>query len=413
MRAKESLSRALLYRPVPYAGIAAVVMAAILVVIDWVTWIELNESILFTLPLVLGAAARDRRLLWGLTLFLTATAFAVYSVQIPPGAFSPREPYFINRILAVADLVVVAGLLHVWMVAVDTLEAQAQSLQQQNEALEAANCELVRCREEITRQNEEIDRRRQEAEDASGRKTRLLASVSHDIRTPLSTINLTAEVIRRTAADPNLAAQLPGLTQRLQASAERLAELVTDVLDISALESGRVELHESEFSLNQLMNDECLRLLPLAEAAGLRLMAEVPRQPVWLYTDRVKLGRVLTNLVTNAIKFTESGGVTIAAGPTPDDGVRISVRDTGIGIATSNQERIFDEFAQLRDGEADSKKGWGLGLTICRRLVQFLGGEIAVESEPDRGSVFTIRLPAACIASRSEREVIRSGRRPD
>ena len=258
---------------------------------------------------------RDRRLLWGLTGVLTGTAVAVYSVQIPAGRFSLGEPFFINRLLAVVDLVIVAGLLHVWMSAVNILDAQARSLKKQNAALEAANGELLRCREEITRQNEELDRRRLEAEEACGRKTRLLTSVSHDIRTPLSTINMTAEIIRRSAAEPALAGQLPGLTQRLQATAQRLAELVTDVLDLSALESGHVSLHESEFSLTQLLSDECQRLLPLAEAAGLRLTAQTAH-PIWLYTDRVKLGRVLTNLITNAIKFTKAGSVTIAAGPT-------------------------------------------------------------------------------------------------
>ena len=174
MKAMESLSGVLGNRPVPYAGAAAVLLAAILVFLDWITWIEVNESILFTLPLVLGAAARDRRLLWGLTGVLTATAVAVYSVQIPAGRFSLGEPFFINRLLAVVDLVIVAGLLHVWMSAVNILDAQARSLKKQNAALEAANGELLRCREEITRQNEELDRRRLEAEEACGRKTRLL-----------------------------------------------------------------------------------------------------------------------------------------------------------------------------------------------------------------------------------------------
>jgi signal transduction histidine kinase len=398
MKATESLSGLLGNRPVPYAGPAAVMLAAILVFIDWITWIELNESILFTLPLILCAAARDRRLLWGLTGILTATAIAVYFVQIPVGRFSLGEPFFINRFLSIMDLLLVAGLLHVWMYAVNILDSQARALTRQNEALEAA-------REEITLQNEELNRRRQEAEEASGRKTRLLTSVSHDIRSPLNTINMTAEIIRRSAAEPSLAGQLPGLTQRLQATAQRLAELVTDVLDLSALESGHVALHESEFSLTQLLNDECQRLLPLAEAAGLRLTAETARS-IWLYTDRVKFARVLTNLVTNAIKFTKSGSVTIAAEPTLDGGVHVSVRDTGIGIEPENVERIFDEFAQIDHHDGSAKKGWGLGLPICLRLVRFLGGELALESELNRGTVFTISLPALCVVDRSQLESV-------
>jgi len=405
MKATEKLARVLMYRPVAYAGSAAVILAIIVAVIDWITWIELDESIVFSLPLLLVAAARNRRLLWGLTIALAITTFAVYAVQIPPGTFSWHEPFFIDRLLSFVVLISTAGVLHAWTLALDALEAQAGSLQRQNQ-------ELVRCREEITRQNEELDRARREAEAASGRKSELLASVSHDIRSPLSTINMTAEVIRRTIDDPTLAARLPGLTQRLQAGAQRLAELVTDVLDLSAIESGRIELHSSEFSLNELIAAEVLRLSTLAQAENLRLIAAPPDPPIRLVTDRIKLARVLANLVTNAIKFTERGSVTLSAVATPDDGIRISVRDTGIGIAPENLERIFDEYAQLRESNNGRKKGWGLGLAICQRLVRVMGGEITVESELGRGSIFTIRLPVACVAERAMELAPAGGSRP-
>jgi signal transduction histidine kinase len=388
-------------RPLPVAGVLAAGLAAVLVAVDWATWIELNEAILYPLPLVLAAMARSRRLVWGLALFLVGTTFAVYAVQIGPGVFSPGEPFFINRVLVAVTMVLTAGLLHAWTLALEVLDEQRRSLQAQNEQLDAANRELFSCQAEITRQNEELDRRRREAEEASGRKTRLLRSVSHDMRTPLTAINLMAEVIRRTADDPALAARVPSLAQRLQANARALGDLVSDVLDASALETGRVELHETEFALDELLAEECRRSLPLAQVKGLSLASEPVVPPVQIRADRVKLARVLSNLVGNAIKFTEAGGVTLAAGLTPDGFALIRVCDTGVGIAREALDRIFDEFAQVRGPGRDRADGWGLGLPICRRLAELMGGSITVESQPGRGSVFTVRLPPSCVRDAS------------
>lgn len=402
MTARKGLLGLLYHRPLPAAGALAVGLAAVLVFVDWVTWIELNESILFPLPLVLAAMARSRRLVWGLTLFLVATIFAVYAVQIGPGVFAAREPFFVNRVLSAVTVTLTAGLLHAWTLALEELDEQDRSLKRQNEQLDAANRELVRCQEEITRQNEELDRRRREAEEASGRKTRLLAAVSHDMRSPLNAINLTAEVIRLTGDDPALADKVPGLARRLQANASALGDLVSDLLDVTALEAGRVELHESEFSLDELVADECRRLLPLAQAKNLALTAEPGTAPVRITADRGKLTRVLSNLVTNAIKFTEAGGVTLTAGLTPDGDAAVRVRDTGVGIPAESLEHIFDEFARLDGPGHAPTKGWGLGLAICRRLIAAMGGTIAVESAPARGSVFTVRLPVRGAADASK-----------
>lgn len=388
------------YRPV-VVGVLAACLAAIEVFIDWDTWIQLNVSIVYSLPLVIAAAARSRWLIWVLTLFLVSATFVVYMVQIPRGVFSLHEPFFVNRVLAAVTVVLAAALLHVLTLAVDTLAAQRRSLAEQNVKLETVNVELLQSKEEIARQNEELEIRRREAEAASGRKTRMLASVSHDIRTPLNTISLMAEVIRRTAGSPAAATQVPGLAQRLHANALSLADLVSDVLDIASIDSGRLALRESEFRLDELVREACQHLLPLAHAKRLRLTTEVPAQPIRLRTDRVKLSRVLGNLISNAIKFTDSGDITVGAALTPDGGLLIAVRDTGVGIAPDNRERIFDEYAQLQSAERGSATGWGLGLAICRRLVDLMGGQIAVESELGRGSVFTVYLPASCVVEPS------------
>ena len=386
------LIQKLLHRGRPNAAVFAFCLAVIQVVVDWLTWIELNEAIVYTLPLVLAGMARSCRLLWGMTIFLICTTFAVYAAQIGPGNFSLREPFFINRVLAAVTMLVTAGLLHAWMSAVETLNIR-------NAQLDAANQELVRRREEITAQNEELKRRREEAEEASSRKTRLLTSVSHDMRSPLHAMNLIAELIRRTASDYRANAEIVELAQLLQTNALGLADLVSDVLDIASIESGQVELHISEFALDEFLAEQCRRLAPLARANHLTLIWEPVAKPTSIKTDRVKLARIVTNLVSNAIKFTETGGVTLTAKIT-DEAITIRVKDTGIGIAAENLDRVFDEFSQLHHPQADRVKGWGLGLAICRRLIDLLGGAIAVESELDCGTTFSVHLPSASIIMR-------------
>ena len=403
MKAEKHAQGLMPYPPVPVAAALAVLLASVEVFIDWVTHIELNVSIIYGLPLVLAAAGRSRRLLWGLAVVLILMTFSVYSVQIPPGVFSLREPLFVNRVLAAAALLLTAGLLHVWMMAVDTADAQSRILKNQNEQLEAVNQELLRRDAEIARQNEELDCRRREAEEASSRKTQFLASASHDIRSPVNAINLMAEVICRTADHPDLAAQVPALAHRLQANALSLADLVSEILDIARLDSGRLSLQESTFSLNDLLADECLRLNSLAQAKSLWLKVEPSAPPISLRTDRVKLARVLGNLLTNAIKFTESGGVTVSSTLVPGRGVMIRVRDTGVGIAPEHLAEVFDEFAQVGNAARDHIKGWGLGLAICRRLIAALGGQVTVESELNHGSTFTIALPPSCSVDSPDR----------
>jgi CheY-like chemotaxis protein len=172
------------------------------------------------------------------------------------------------------------------------------------------------------------------------------------------------------------------------------------VLDIARFDTGKVELQESEFPLSELLADERRQLQPLAADKGLSLDLDPPDRPLWVRADRVKLARVLGNLIGNAIKFTDAGAVHVGAGLGPDRQVVIRVADTGPGIAPEHQAYIFDEFAQLRNPARDRDKGTGLGLAICKRLVEVMGGTIAVESTPQRGSTFTVTLPASCVVLR-------------
>jgi PAS domain S-box-containing protein len=240
----------------------------------------------------------------------------------------------------------------------------------------------------------EIDQRRVDAEDASIRKTRFLAAISHDVRTPANAISLLADLIRRTAANPALLGEIPELSQELYSSSVSLVNLLNDVLDIARFDSGRLESQISDFSLTQMLGEEGSRLAPLVRQKNLTYKWAPPPEPIWLRADRTKLSRIVGNLLGNAIKFTERGEVRLEAEKCADGSVEIRVKDTGVGIAPEHQKHIFDEFFQLRNPERDRNKGTGLGLAICKRLVDAMGAKIQVDSTPGHGSTFVVTLPA-------------------
>jgi signal transduction histidine kinase len=362
------------------AGVLAVFLAGLAAYIDWSTWIELNVPVVYGVPLVVSLPTRNRRLLWGMATCLLMTTFIVYEFQSPPGPFSPLEPFFVDRVLAAAAVLLTACLVHIRMSSIDTMDAQRAALREQNE---------------------ELERRRREAEEASARKTTLLGFASHDIRTPVNNIKLMAEVIRLAATNQSLTARIPDLADRLHANALSLDHLISDLLDVAHFDSGRVDVQESVFLLNDLLVEVCRDHRALAEAKNLRLVVEAPDQEITVRTDRIKLARVISNIVGNAIKFTQIGSVVVSASVISDQ-VSISVRDSGVGIAPAHLDRIFDEFTQLQDGERGQDDGWGLGLAICRRLMLALGGNIAVESEPRQGSLFIISLPTGRVGDSAD-----------
>jgi signal transduction histidine kinase len=243
----------------------------------------------------------------------------------------------------------------------------------------------------------ELDFRRREAEEASVRKSRFLAAVSHDIRTPANAISLLAELMQRTATTPALLSEVPEIATDLKRSAMTLVDLVSDVLDLTRFDSGRIDLHETEFPLTDMIREECRGLLPVAREKGLAFDCAILEQNIVVRTDRVKLSRILGNLINNAIKFTDRGGITVSAQRQSGGEIRIDVADTGSGIAVENQERVFDEFFQLRAPGRDSSKGSGLGLAICRRLTEAMGGKITVKSTLGEGSTFSVILPATAV----------------
>jgi signal transduction histidine kinase len=392
------------------AGVFAVALAVVAVLFDWGTWIELNVSVLYGVPLVFAAAARRRRLVWTLAFVLIGMTFAVYLSQTAATGASSQDSFLLDRVLSAISVVLSAGILDAWLRSLQVRERQSLAIQDQNARLEAVNRELVAHKEEISRKNEELERRGGEIEQVSKRKTQMLASISHDIRSPIQSISLLAEVIRRTAEQPDQLRKIPALAQRLKANAESAVDFLSEVIDVASFDMGRITIINSEFHLDELIARQLERALPVAESKGLSLVAE-PCQML-LKTDRVKLGRIIGNLVGNAVKFTSTGSVTVGCGLMRDDRVFVRVSDTGRGIKPEDLDRIFAEFAQIDHSQPQSGGGWGLGLPISRRLARLAGGEIEVQSQLDKGSVFTICLPPSTLVVSEESAVKRFLDRP-
>jgi len=369
---------------------ASLVLVAAVAVLDWLTPAPLIVSVLYVVPLVLTIQHDSRRVLWGLALLCVLLNFGVHFAQTEALLADPTSIPFLNRVLAASVLVVLGAILHVLLGVQRAVNFQRQSLIDQNARLEAGNRELAA-------REQELDLRRREAEEASLRKTRFLAAISHDIRTPVNAINLLAELMRRTAANRSAATEIPPLAEKLRTNAVALIELINDLLDVARFDQGNLDIQEREFALNGIMAEECQRLAPLAQQKYLQLVVEPGAAAVTLRTDRVKLARILANLIGNAIKFTETGSVRVASTILPDGRPEIRVIDSGVGIAPEHLPHIFDEFIQLRNPERDRTKGTGLGLAICKRLAEALGGTIAAQSHPNHGTTLILTLPASCV----------------
>jgi signal transduction histidine kinase len=249
--------------------------------------------------------------------------------------------------------------------------------------------EIKRTREIEARNRELLDENRRERK-ASELKSEFLANLSHEVRTPLNGIIGFCELL----ADEKVG-ELNGrqkeFLQDVLHSAQHLLQLVNDILDLSKIEAGQMELFPDWFFLDDLIQEVCSIIRPLAQQHGVAVKCAVAAEPIEVCLDRLRLRQVLCNLAANGVQYNRPGGSIEIAPSREDDGVRISVTDTGVGIAAEDLEKIFDEFRQLRTPRR--RQGTGLGLAVTKRLVECMCGAIDVTSRPGTGSCFTIRLP--------------------
>ncbi len=288
------------------------------------------------------------------------------------------------------------------------LQARQDELQRSNADLEDKAVQLVRQNHDIELKNKQIEQARREIEErarqldlASQYKSQFLANMSHELRTPLNSLLVLARLLAQNP-EQNLTPRQVEYANVIHSSGSDVLQLINDVLDLSKVEAGKMDIHPESFALSALVDDLEAVFLPLTAEKGLdfaiRADAGVPAD---LFTDKQRLRQILHNLLSNAVKFTEQGQVevAIAVPRRPPAGQRdlieFSVIDTGIGIAEENLSAIFGAFQQADGTTSRRYGGTGLGLAICREVAALLGGQVSVTSEVGVGSTFTLVLPAS------------------
>jgi signal transduction histidine kinase len=245
---------------------------------------------------------------------------------------------------------------------------------------------------ELARQNELLRRQALELEQASAAKSQFLANVSHELRTPLNAILGYAAMTLQGVSGDLSAPQRRNLS-RIDANARHLLTLINDILDITRIEAGRMPIQVTAFNVTELLREVTTELEPIIVRSGLKVETKVSSEMPTIRTDRQKVKQIVVNLLSNALKFTPKGSVTIRAQISGKHAITIDVIDTGIGIARPDQQRVFEDFRQVDSTPRRVYGGTGLGLSICRRLAAMLRGTLKVESKIAKGSTFTLTLP--------------------
>jgi CheY-like chemotaxis protein/signal transduction histidine kinase len=273
----------------------------------------------------------------------------------------------------------------------EELQSQTEELQQQSE-------ELHQQTEELHQQTQELAHQRAQVEEADRLKSQFLSNMSHELRTPLNSIMALSQLMlaRGTGASPDKEAEYLSIIER---NGRHLLNLINDILDLSKIESGRMDVTPTRFRPEIVVQRALEVARPLAEAKGLSITVEAQPVPE-ITTDRDKVHQILLNLLSNAVKFTDRGGITVRISA---DGEKIlfAIQDTGIGISDADLSQIFDEFRQVDGSTTRRHEGTGLGLSIGQKLARLLGGEITVDTKPGKGSTFVLTLPIKASTART------------
>jgi len=275
--------------------------------------------------------------------------------------------------------------------------------------LKARQDELVQLTRELEDTNRgvvalyaELDEKADHLRRADQMKSRFLSNMSHEFRTPLSSIRALSKLLLD-RIDGELSEEQEKQVLFILQSASGLNDLVNDLLDLAKIEAGKVDISPGNVSVAELFSALRGMLRPLLVSESLTLTFVEPEAGLRLHTDEGKLSQILRNFISNALKFTEAGSIMVSAMALPDQpAIRFSVADTGLGISEADQPYIFEEFTQVENHLQRKVKGTGLGLPLCRNLATLLQGSVAVESTPGVGSVFSVTLPLAYHAAAPE-----------
>jgi CheY-like chemotaxis protein len=289
----------------------------------------------------------------------------------------------------------------------EELEEQSRALEESQTALENQQAELEQTNEQLAEQASNLDlkntalttaqdqlrERALELERASRYKSEFLANMSHELRTPLNSSLILAKLLSDNAGG-NLNEEQVRFAQTIYSAGNDLLNLINDILDISKVEAGKLELVPEELPLRRVIESLARTFEPLARQKALEFSLTVePNVPMAIHTDRQRLEQILKNLLSNAVKFTDAGRVSVTVSANADGWVQFVVRDSGIGIAPDQQDKIFDAFHQADGSTARKYGGTGLGLSISRDLTNLLGGTLTLASTQGEGSTFTLSLP--------------------
>lgn len=278
------------------------------------------------------------------------------------------------------------------------LEQQQVELEQTNSQLEEQAQILETQRDELERSTAAVQLKARELEQASQYKSDFLANMSHELRTPLNSLLILSKLLADNT-DENLSKEQVEYARTIHASGADLLTLINDILDLSKIEAGHVEVRPERVNLQRLAGDIRQLFQPVADERGLAFAITLDDDcPSAVDTDRQRLEQILKNLLSNAFKFTEQGSVRLTLSPAPGDRLALSVTDTGIGISAEQSDSIFEAFRQADGTISRRYGGTGLGLSISRELARLLGGAITLDSRPGEGSTFTLTIPLAYAA---------------
>jgi signal transduction histidine kinase len=239
----------------------------------------------------------------------------------------------------------------------------------------------------------EIQDKSRQLETANQHKSEFLANMSHELRTPLNAIIGFSEVLlERMFGELN--AKQDDYLKDIHSSGRHLLSLINDILDLSKIEAGRMELEAAVFDVPSALHNAIMLVRERAQRHGIRLSLETDPDVAEIRADERKFKQILVNLLSNAVKFTPDGGSVVVRTRRVGTGIEVAVADTGIGIAPEDQERVFEEFRQAGGDYLTKQEGTGLGLALVRRFVELHGGSIVLRSEVGKGSTFTFTLPS-------------------